>query len=142
MGKSVERTVCITVNLGKHLENGGKSRFFAVLSCFIKEEEIFYLVRRKSPLGIELSKKLKETIQAYHNRVITATAVAQMMVEARKRLLEERRKKEALGLTDEEMVFYDLVENMGVGVFSNEFLAGLIRKVVAAMKKEFQNRYE
>jgi type I restriction enzyme R subunit len=102
------------------------------------EEEIFYLVRQKSPLGIELSKKLKETIQAYHNRVITATAVAQMMVEARKRLLEERRKKEALGLTDEEMVFYDLIENMGFGVFSNEFLAGLIRKVVAAMKKEFQ----
>jgi type I restriction enzyme R subunit len=27
---------------------------------------------------------------------------------------------------------------MGDGVFSNEFLAGLVRKVVAAMKKEFQ----
>jgi len=81
---------------------------------------------------------LRETIQVYHNRVITATAVAQMMVEARKKLLEERRKKEVLGLTEEEMVFYDLVENMGDSVFLNEFLAGLIRKVVAEMKKNFQ----
>jgi len=61
-----------------------------------------------------------------------------MMVEARKKLLEERRKKEVLGLTEEEMVFYDLVENMGDSVFLNEFLAGLIRKVVAEMKKNFQ----
>ena len=102
------------------------------------EEEIFYLERQRHPLGIELSKKLRETIQAYHNRVITAAAVAKMMVEARRKLLEERRKKEALGLTEEEMVFYDLIEHMGDGVFSNEFLAGLVRKVVAAMKKEFQ----
>jgi type I restriction enzyme R subunit len=102
------------------------------------EEEIFYLERQRHPLGIELSKKLRETIQAYHNRVITAAAVARMMVEARRKLLEERRKKEALGLTEEEMVFYDLIEHMGDGVFSNEFLAGLVRKVVAAMKKEFQ----
>ena len=102
------------------------------------EEEIFYLERQRNPLGIELSKKLRETIQAYHNRVITAAAIARMMVEARKKLLEERRKKEALGLTEEEMVFYDLVENMGDLVFSNEFLAGLIRKVVAEMKKNFQ----
>lgn len=102
------------------------------------EEEIFYLERQRHPLGIELSKKLKETIQAYHNRVITATAVVKMMVEAKNKLLEERKKKEALGLTEEEMVFYDLIENMGDGVFSNEFMASLVRKVVSAMKKEFQ----
>lgn len=102
------------------------------------EEEIFYLVKQKNPNGKELSKLLQDTILAYHNRVITAAEVARMMVEAKKKLEEERKKKEGLGLTDEEMAFYFIVENMGESAFSNDFVAGLIRKVVAAMKKEFQ----
>lgn len=104
----------------------------------LMEEEIFYLVKQKNALGKELSKLLEKTINDYHNRVITATAVAQMMVEAKKKMDEERKKKEVLGLSDEEMAFYYIIENMGNEAFSNEFITGLIRKVVSAMKKEFQ----
>ncbi|MEK3915311.1 type I restriction endonuclease subunit R [Paenibacillus sp. FSL H7-0331] len=102
------------------------------------EDEVFYLVKQKNTLGKALSELLEKTINDYHNRVITATAVAQMMVEAKKKIDEERKKKEALGLSDEEMAFYYIIENMGNDAFSNDFIAGLIRKVVTAMKKEFQ----
>ncbi|MCZ8514959.1 DUF3387 domain-containing protein [Paenibacillus filicis] len=61
------------------------------------EEEIFYLVKQKNALGKELSKLLEKTINDYHNRVITATAVAQMMVEAKKKMDEERKKKKERG---------------------------------------------
>ncbi|OXM85800.1 type I restriction endonuclease subunit R [Paenibacillus rigui] len=102
------------------------------------EEEVFYMLRQKYTLGKEISVMLENTINDYHNRVISAATVAQMMVEAKKKIEEERKKKEALGLTDEEMAFYYIVENMGNDAFSNDFVAGLIRKVVSAMKKEFQ----
>lgn len=102
------------------------------------EEEIFYLVRLKIPNGKALSQLLQDTIMAYHNRVITAAEVARVMVEAKKKLQEEQMKKELLGLSDEEMVFYYIVENMGNSAFTNDFVAGLIRKVVTAMKREFQ----
>jgi type I restriction enzyme, R subunit len=102
------------------------------------EEEIFYLVRLKNPNSKALSQLLQDTIMAYHNRVITAAEVARVMVEAKKKLQEEQMKKEQLGLSDEEMVFYYIVENMGNSAFTNDFVAGLIRKVVTAMKKEFQ----
>jgi type I restriction enzyme R subunit len=54
-----------------------------------------------------------KAIQQYHDRVITAVDVIRMMMEVRNGMQYELKFQEDLGLSDEEVAFYHIVENLG-----------------------------
>jgi type I restriction enzyme R subunit len=74
----------------------------------------------------------------YHNRAITAAEVVRVMIQIRKEMEEEDRRESELGLSAEELAFYDAVaENFGA-LYDQDFLCDLIREIVKAVKSNLQ----
>lgn len=97
--------------------------------------------RRKNVARYRSFKKmLDDTITKYNNRTIQAADVVAMMVEMRKKLEEDERRKKELGLNDEELAFYDVIaEGAPEDLPSdNEWLAGLVQDVVKAMRNNLE----
>jgi type I restriction enzyme R subunit len=83
---------------------------------------------------------LDEAITQYNNNVIQAADVVEVMVKIREQQQANERRKQELGLSDEELAFYDIIA-MGApeGLpTENEWLAGLVRDVVQAVKKNLK----
>ncbi|NIK80538.1 type I restriction enzyme R subunit [Paenibacillus castaneae] len=102
------------------------------------EDEIMFKLKKTNPKQKSLKAALEKAISEYHNRVLTAAEVIRMMMEVRNGVDEELRSQDELGLSEEEMAFYHIIENMQEEAFSHAFMADLVHKVVAAMKKEFK----
>lgn len=77
---------------------------------------------------------LEETIQRYHKRIIDAAAVVQAMVQIRAELDATDKRVAELGLTVEELAFYDAVRDNYATVYDEPFLRDLIHDVVLAVK--------
>ena len=79
---------------------------------------------------------LDDAITRYNNRTIEAADVVQVMIEIRQRQQEDERRKQELGLSDEELAFYDVVaEGAPQGIpTDNEWIAGLVKDVTQAVK--------
>ncbi|WP_156487406.1 type I restriction enzyme endonuclease domain-containing protein, partial [Geobacillus subterraneus] len=100
------------------------------------EDQIKVTFSQGSPQSKALSELLEKTLRDYHNRVIQAADVVRVMINMRKEMEEEIRKRHDLGLSEEEIEFYKAITAMEQEAFSNEFLASLIHKVVKALKKQ------
>lgn len=79
---------------------------------------------------------LDDTITRYNNRAIQAADVVQVMVEIRQAQVRNDRRKQELGLSDEELAFYDVIrEGTPQGIPSNnEWIASLVRDVVQSVR--------
>jgi type I restriction enzyme, R subunit len=79
---------------------------------------------------------LDDAITRYNNRTIQAADVVAVMVEMRRQQQEDEQRKRELGLSDEELAFYDVVAlGAEVGLpTDNEWIAGLVREIVAAVR--------
>ncbi|MFQ5341995.1 MAG: type I restriction endonuclease subunit R, partial [Anaerolineae bacterium] len=104
------------------------------------EDEI--RLRRRSNLAKYRSfqEMLEDALRRYHNNTIQAADVVRVMVEIRRQMLEDDRRKSELGLTDEELAFYDAItygEEAGL-VQDIDFLAELVQEVVEAIKRNLQ----
>lgn len=102
------------------------------------EDEIKLKLKKTNPKQKSLKEALEKAISEYHDRVLTAADVIRMMMEVRKGVDEELQFQDELGLSEDEMAFYYIIESMQVEAFSHVFMANLVHKVVAAMKKEFK----
>src|SRR5690606_1597579 len=102
------------------------------------EDEIKVKFKKSNPKSQQMSEMLKNTIEEYHNRVISAADVIRLMVDMRNNLDEETKKRMELGLTEEEVAFYEIIANMENATFNNKFIAELVHQIVKNMKKEFQ----
>ncbi|MCI2255532.1 type I restriction endonuclease subunit R [Domibacillus sp. PGB-M46] len=102
------------------------------------DDELKLKLKSSNPKQKTLKEALEKAITEYHDRVISAADVIRMMMEVRKGMEDELRFEDDLGLSDEEVAFYHVIENLGDKVFTNEFIASLVRKVLTAMKKEFK----
>jgi len=102
------------------------------------EDEIKIKFKKKNPKSKQMSEMLEKTIEDYHNRVISAADVIRFMVEMRNNLDEETKRRMELGLSEEEVAFYEIIANMENATFDNQFMANLVHQVVKNMKKEFQ----
>lgn len=83
---------------------------------------------------------LDEAITRYNNRVIDAAAVIQVMVEIRQKQMEDERRKLDLGLSDEELAFYDVVRlGAEIGLpTQDEWIASLVQDVVRAVRRNLK----
>ena len=83
---------------------------------------------------------LDDAITRYNNRTIQAADVVAVMVEIREQQLRDERRKRDLGLTDEELGFYDVIY-LGVeyGIpTDNAWIASLVHQVVVAVRRNIE----
>jgi len=77
---------------------------------------------------------LEETIARYHNNVIQSAEVIQKLVEMAKEIRAVPGRGEALGLSDEEIAFYDAVAKGREHIVQNEQLKEIARELTAIIK--------
>jgi len=81
---------------------------------------------------------LEKTLRQYHGRLIDAAAVIQEMMEIRKQLDKQRSRAADLGVTEEELAFYDAIAADVEGVYEDEFMRDLVHDVVQAVKRNLK----
>lgn len=67
--------------------------------------------KRNLVLSQVFSEKLKKTLNAYHNRAISTMQVIEELIKLAKELDAATKRGEDLGLTDDEIAFYDALAN-------------------------------
>lgn len=81
---------------------------------------------------------LESTLEKYHSRLIDAASVIQAMITIRQDMENDDRRARLLGLSEEELAFYDAVERNYKDIYSNEFLCDLIREVVKIIQRNLK----
>ncbi|MBI4249911.1 MAG: DUF3387 domain-containing protein, partial [Elusimicrobia bacterium] len=102
-----------------------------LLNDELKARSEKFLVQSRS-----FKEMLEETIRKYHNRAIEAAQVIEELIRLAKEMREAHRRGENLGLTEEELAFYDALEtnDSAVKVLGDETLRAIAREVVKAVK--------
>lgn len=91
-----------------------------------------YLVQSRS-----FAEMLEATIRKYQNRTIEAAQVIAELIELAKKMREGHKRGEKLGLTDDEVAFYDALEvnDSAVKVLGEPTLKDIARELVAHVRK-------
>ena len=79
---------------------------------------------------------LEETLRRYQNRAIAAAQVIEELIELARNMREAGARGEELGLTDDELAFYDALEtnDSAVKVLGDETLREIARELVAKVR--------
>ncbi len=103
-----------------------------LLSDEIKVRQRKYLVQSR-----QFSEMLAEAIRKYQNRSIEAAQVITQLIELAKQMREAHRRGEDLGLSDDELAFYDALEvnDSAVKVLGDETLRLIARELVEAVRR-------
>ncbi len=85
----------------------------------------------------KFSEMLQGTLNAYLNGMLTNAEVIERLIEMAKDMMHERDDASALGLTDEEMAFYDAIAKPQAvkDFYSNDQLVAITRELTEAMRK-------
>jgi type I restriction enzyme R subunit len=90
---------------------------------------------RRNPLRFSSFKeRLEKTIRAYHARAISSAQVMEELIRIARELRESEIEGEKLGLTEEELAFYDALAQGKESIASNEQLKELAKKIVNTIK--------
>lgn len=93
--------------------------------------------RRKNVVQARsFAEMLEQTLRRYQNRAIEAAQVIEELIKLAKQMREADRRGEALGLSEEELAFYDALEtnDSAVAVLGDETLRGIARELVEAVR--------
>jgi len=101
-------------------------------------DEIRSHERKNLAVAKSFQVRLEETLLRYHNRLIDAAAVIQEMIEIRKQLLKQRGRAVELGVTEEELAFYDALASESGEAYSDEFLRDLVHEIVQSVKRDLK----
>jgi type I restriction enzyme R subunit len=98
----------------------------------VLDDEIKLRLRRNAIQGKKLSEMLEKTIKKYQSNLLTATEVIQELIELAKQIRVEDARGKDLGLSDDEIAFYDaLAENESAReVLGDDKLRDLARVLV------------
>jgi type I restriction enzyme R subunit len=93
--------------------------------------------RKNVVLARSFAEMLEGTLRRYQNRAIEAAQVIEELIKLAKDLRELEERGMALGLTDDELAFYDALEanDSAVKVLGDETLREIARELVAAVRK-------
>ena len=80
---------------------------------------------------------LEQTIRQYHNRAIEAAQVIEELIKLAKEMREAHSRGENLGLSEDELAFYDALEtnDSAVKVLGDETLRTIARELVETVRK-------
>jgi type I restriction enzyme R subunit len=96
------------------------------------------LRRRKNVVQAKsFADMLERSIRRYQNRAVEAAAVIEELIGLAREMREASTRGEALGLSDEELAFYDALEanDSAVKVLGDETLRGIARELVETVKR-------
>lgn len=102
------------------------------------EDEIQARRRRNLARARSFRALLAATLQNYHNRLIDAAEVVRIMLQIRQEMEADEGRARALGLSDEELAFYDVVAQNFASLYDQAFLRDLIHDVVATIKRNLK----
>ncbi|MDZ7379095.1 MAG: HsdR family type I site-specific deoxyribonuclease, partial [candidate division KSB1 bacterium] len=99
--------------------------------------EINRLRRQNLVQGRAFSEMLEQTLRRYRNRTIEAAQVIEEMIALAKDMREANARGEKLGLSEEELAFYDALEtnDSAVKVLGDETLRAIARELVETVRK-------
>jgi type I restriction enzyme R subunit len=90
---------------------------------------------KRNPLRFSSFKeRLEKTIRAYHAQAISSAQVMEELIKIARELRESEIEGEKLGLTEEELAFYDALAQGKEYIASNEQLKELAKKIVNTIK--------
>ena len=92
--------------------------------------------RRNVTQGRSFAAMLAETIRRYQNRGVEAAQVIEELIELARELREADERGEQLGLTDDELAFYDALEtnDSAIAVLGDETLQAIARELVKSVR--------
>jgi type I restriction enzyme R subunit len=93
--------------------------------------------RKNVVLARSFAEMLEEAIRRYQNRAIETVEVIEELIKLAKEMKEADKRGEKLGLTEEELAFYDALEtnDSAVRVLGDKVLKTIARELVAAVRK-------
>ena len=98
-------------------------------------------IKRRSKKNLVQSKafseRLESTIKRYHNRTIETVKIIEELINLARQIDEANRRGEDLGLTEEEIAFYDALEtdDNAVKVLGNDTLRTIAREITEAIRR-------
>ena len=100
-------------------------------------DEIKTMSRRNLVQSRSFAQMLGQSINKYHNRSIEAAQVIEELIELAKDMKEAHKRGEAIGLTEDELAFYDALEvnDSAVKVLGDETLQKIAKELVDAVRK-------
>ncbi len=100
-------------------------------------DEIKTRMRRNVVQARSFAEMLEEAIRKYQNRAIETAEVIEELIQLAKEMCQAQRRGENLGLTDDEVAFYDALEvnDSAVKVLGNETLKHIAQELVNAVKR-------
>jgi type I restriction enzyme R subunit len=100
-------------------------------------DEIKFRSRKKLVESRSFAEMLEATVRRYQNRSIDAAQVIAELVHLAKDMREAHRRGEQLGLTDDEIAFYDALEvnNSAVKILGDETLRAIARELVDVLRR-------
>jgi type I restriction enzyme R subunit len=102
-----------------------------LLNSEVKARTRKFLIQSRS-----FAEMLEETIRKYQNRAIEAAAIIEELISLAKEMREAGRRGEALGLSDDEVAFYDALEvnDSAVKVLGEPTLKKIARELVVTIR--------
>ncbi len=102
----------------------------------LMEEEIKTRQRRNVVQARSFAEMLEKTIRRYENRTIEASVVIEELIAMAKAMREADRRGEELGLTEDELAFYDALEtnDSAVQVLGDETLRQIAQELVQTVR--------
>ncbi len=101
-------------------------------------DEIKYRERKNVALAKSFRDLLDKTLREYNNRLIDAAAVVKAMIAIRNDIQNNDARAESLGLSEEELAFYDSVAANYEHVYGVQLLKDLIHDVVKSIKRNLK----
>ncbi|MHB2027147.1 MAG: type I restriction endonuclease subunit R [Elusimicrobiota bacterium] len=103
-----------------------------LLNDSIKLRSEKFLVQSQS-----FAKMLEEAVRKYHNRAIEAAEVIEELIRLAKEMREADKRGENLGLSDDELAFYDALEtnDSAVKVLGDDTLRGIAHELVETVRR-------
>ncbi len=103
----------------------------------VLNDEIKVRLRKNGVLGKRLSEMLEKTLKKYQNNLLSAAEIIQELIELARQIRAEDSRGRALGLSDDEVAFYDALANneSARDVLGDETLRNLARVLVEKVRK-------
>jgi len=100
------------------------------------QDEIKVRLRKNVVQSRAFSEMLEEALNKYHNRAIAAAQVIEELIAIAKQMREAQRRGEALGLSEDEVAFYDALaaNESAVGVLGDETLKKIAQELVERVR--------
>ncbi len=115
-----------------------KDRPHETLRLKLLEKLIRDEIVRRAARNLAKAKSFRELLEAtldrYHRRIIDAAAVVKAILEIKKEMDADARRAQELGLSGEELAFYDSVGVHCKDVYDEPFLRSLVHDVVVTIK--------